>query len=92
MEHKHLYYVEMLHSPCMIDDVEVAHLSINLTNSNLNLQEEIQSSPNLTQEAMRFHNLLSLPHLPTKQTIGKKSLINYSQSHVVISTKYLVIL
>jgi hypothetical protein len=82
----------MPHSPYVIDDVEVAHLPINLANSSPNLREEIQSSPNLTQEVMRFHNLLSLPHLPTKQTIKKKPFINYSQSHIVTSIEYLVIL
>ncbi len=74
-----MYYVEMPHSPCVIDNVEVAHLLINLINSSHNLQEEIYSSPNLTQEAMRFHNLRSLPHLLTRQTIGKEPLVNYSQ-------------
>jgi hypothetical protein len=81
----------MPHSPCVIDDVEVAHLPINLTNSSPNLQEEIQSSPNLTQKAMKFHNLLSLPHLRTRLTIEKKPLVNYSQSHIVTSTEYLII-
>jgi hypothetical protein len=28
-----MYYVEMPHSPCVIDDVEVGHLPINLANS-----------------------------------------------------------
>ncbi len=41
MEHEHLYYVEMPHRPCVIDDVEVGHLPINLANSSPNLQEEI---------------------------------------------------
>jgi hypothetical protein len=36
-----MYYVEMPHSPCVIDNVEVAHLLINLINSSHNLQEEI---------------------------------------------------
>jgi hypothetical protein len=38
----------MPHSPCMIDDVEITQLLINLTNLNPNLEKEIQSSPNLT--------------------------------------------
>jgi hypothetical protein len=39
---------------------------------------------------MRIHNLLSLPHLPAKQTKGRELLVDYSQSHVVISKDYLV--
>jgi hypothetical protein len=41
---------------------------------------------------MKVHNLLLLLHLPTKHTKGKEPLINYAQSHVVISSKYLDIL
>jgi hypothetical protein len=41
---------------------------------------------------MRLHNLLSLPHLLKRDTKGKKSLIDYSQSHFVISFEYLNIL
>jgi hypothetical protein len=37
---------------------------------------------------MRVHNLLLLFHLPTRCTKGGKSLIDYSQSHVVTSFKY----
>jgi hypothetical protein len=37
---------------------------------------------------MRVHNLLLLFHLPTRHTKGGKSLIDYSQSHVVTSSKY----
>jgi hypothetical protein len=38
---------------------------------------------------MRIH-LLSLPHLPAKQTKGKELFVDYSQSHVVILKDYLV--
>jgi hypothetical protein len=41
---------------------------------------------------MKIHNLLSLPHLPTKQTKGKESLVDYSPSHVVTFGEYIVIL
>jgi len=41
---------------------------------------------------MRVHNLLSLPYLPTRHTKGEKSLVDYSQSHVVINFEYLDIL
>jgi hypothetical protein len=57
----------MLHSPCVIDDVEVAHLPTNLVDPSFKLQEKIYSSPNLTQEAMTFHNFLSWSHLLVKQ-------------------------
>jgi len=39
-----------------------------------------------------MHNLFSLLHLPTRQTKGKKSIIDYSQSHVVTFDKYLNIM
>lgn len=39
-----------------------------------------------------MHNLFSLLHLPTRQTNGKKSLVDYSQSHVVTFDKYLNIM
>jgi len=51
-----------------------------------------QSPPNLNQEAMRLHNLLSLPHLLTRHTRGKEPLVDYSRSHVVMSIEYLNIL
>jgi hypothetical protein len=41
---------------------------------------------------MRVHNLLLLPHLPTRCTKGKEPLIDYSQSHVVTNFEYLDIL
>ncbi len=41
---------------------------------------------------MKVHNLLSLSHLHTKHTKGKKPLINYFQSHIVINFEYLDIL
>jgi len=56
------------------------------------LVQETHSLPNLTQEAMKLHNLLSLPRLPARCTRGKKPLIDYSQSHVVTFTKYLHII
>jgi hypothetical protein len=40
---------------------------------------------------MRIHNLLSLPHLSTKQTKGKELFVNDFQSHVTFE-EYLVIL
>jgi hypothetical protein len=43
-------------------------------------------------ESMRIHNLLSLPHLPTKQTKGKEPLIEYFPSHVITFEEYFFIL
>jgi hypothetical protein len=54
--------------------------------------QKTQNLPNLTQEAMRLHNLLSLPYLPTRHIRGKEPLDDYFQSHVVTSIKYLNIL
>jgi len=56
------------------------------------LLQEIQLPPNLTQEFMKVHNLLLLPHLPARHTNGKEPLIDYFQSHFAISFEYLDIL
>ncbi len=45
-------------------------INLNEGNSKDSL-EETQQSPNLTQESMKTHNLLSLPHLPIRHTKGK---------------------
>jgi hypothetical protein len=45
-----------------------------------------------TQEALAGNNLLSLPHLPTRRTSGREPLVDYLQSHVVISKGYLTIM
>jgi hypothetical protein len=34
---------------------------------------------------MKLHNLFSLPHLHVRQIASKEPLMNYSQSHVMIS-------
>ncbi len=65
---------------------------VNLDEVILELVQKTQSLPNLTLEAMRLHNLLSLPYLPTRCIRGKETLDDYFQSHVVISIKYLNIL
>lgn len=39
-----------------------------------------------------MHNLLSLLRLPSRCTKGKEPLIDYLQSHIVISSEYLDIL
>jgi replicative DNA helicase len=43
---------------------------------------KFQDFPNVTQETMRMHNLLSLPQLIAKQTKGKEPLVDYSKSYV----------
>jgi hypothetical protein len=35
-----------------------------------------------------FANLLFLPHLLARKTIGKKPFIDYNQSHVITSNEY----
>ncbi len=42
--------------------------------------------------AKGFHGLLSLPHLLTIRTHGIKPLVDYFQSHIMISKKYLRIM
>ncbi len=41
VEQEHRYYVEMPHSPCLVDDAKIAQLPINLINPSPNLHEEI---------------------------------------------------
>jgi hypothetical protein len=45
-----------------------------------------------SQTPFCLKNLLSLPHLPAKKTCEKEPLVDYIQSHVVTSHKYLQIL
>jgi hypothetical protein len=35
-----------------------------------------------------MHNLLAMSHLPTKPTQGRKSLVDYSRSHIGTSIEY----
>jgi len=35
-----------------------------------------------------MHNMLSLPHLPRRDTIGKESLVDYFQLQVVTYNEY----
>ncbi len=37
---------------------------------------------------MSMHNLLSMPHLPTRKTKGKEPLVDYFQSHVITYDQY----
>ncbi len=37
---------------------------------------------------MKNHNLLSLPHLPTKWPKGEEPLVKYFQSHVITFEEY----
>jgi hypothetical protein len=53
------------------------HFVVNLNNLSQKQVQEEQISLNLTQDTMRMHQLLFLPHLPVKQTIGKQLLVNY---------------
>ncbi len=55
---------------------------------------EFKNLENSVQVALAegFHNLLSLPHLFARRTNGRKPLIDYFQSHVVTSEKYLRII
>jgi hypothetical protein len=97
LENDQCYYVDMPHNPSMIEQQPIKINVINLDEGNqiMDIQEllqEIQLPPNLTQEFMRVHNLLSFLHLPTRHTNGKEPLIVYFQSHVVTSFEYLDIL
>jgi hypothetical protein len=81
------YYVEM---PC--------NLVAPTTNLELivNLEDPCLESDDLnvsyqTQQVHALANLLSLPRLPKKKTLGKESLIDYFSSHVMTFDQYLVV-
>jgi hypothetical protein len=46
----------------------------------------------VNQRALSTNNLLSLPHLLVRRKNGRELLVDYSQSHVVISNQYLNIM
>lgn len=46
----------------------------------------------VNQRALSTNNLLSLPHLLVRRMNGRELLVDYSQSHVVISNQYLSIM
>ncbi len=75
----------MLHSLLMIEDRAEDNLVVNLDNFNQEQMPKKLIILNLIQDTMRIH-------LPTKQIRGKEPLVNYSQSHVVTSAEYLVIM
>ncbi len=84
------YYVDMPQNLTMIE--EQLEETVNLDEVTLELVQETHNPPNVTQEAIKLNNLLSLLHLHAMHTRGKKPLVDYSQSHVVTSTKYLNVL
>jgi hypothetical protein len=58
----------------------------NLERLSLDEDVEFRNPKNSIQEALahQCHNLMSLPHLPTRRTNGKKPLVDYFQSHVAL--------
>ncbi len=62
----------------------------NLEDSNLELNDLIILSQ--TQRVVELGDLLSLPRLPTRRKHGKEPIMDYSNSHVVPSNQYLVLL
>jgi hypothetical protein len=67
------YYVDMPQSPIVRKQQLKDNIVVNLNEGSPkgSLEDASQQSPNLTQESMRMHNLLSLPCLPTRHTKGK---------------------
>jgi len=63
---------------------------VNLENSNVKLNDLTIITQ--TQGVTKLGDLLSLPRLPTKKIHGKESLMDYSNSHVVTSNQYLIVL
>jgi hypothetical protein len=65
---------------------------VNLENPSMEEVEEDQSPPSVAQDSMSLHNLLSLPHFPTRQTRRKEPLVDCNMSHVIIFEEYLNIM
>jgi hypothetical protein len=72
--------------------VEEGEHVINLSDPNVKLKQEIHVVKDLTQKVMSFQMLFLFLHLLERHIKGKKPLVDYLQSHVAISTKYLRIL
>jgi len=69
--------------------VEEGEHVINLSDPNVKLKQEIHVVKDLTQKVMSFQMLFLLLHLLERHIKRKKPLVDYLQSHVAISTKYL---
>jgi hypothetical protein len=66
---------------------------VNINKATTKVEVETSNLINiLTQQTMSFDNLFSLLHLFTRITHGKKSLIDYSQNHVVTLEEHLGII
>jgi len=65
----------------------LAQLSLDETTKFRNFKSSIQVA-----SAQGCHGLLSLPHLPARWTNRRKTLVDYSQSHVVTLEEYLRIM
>jgi hypothetical protein len=81
------YYVNMLKIHAITNHayvIELENMVENLEQPSLDEAIEFRNPKNSTHEALahQCHSLLSLPHLPTRRTNGRKPLVNYSQSHV----------
>jgi hypothetical protein len=74
--------------------IELENMVENLAQPSLYKVVKLKNPGSSTQEALaqRCHNLMSLPHLPTQKTNGRKPLVDYSQSQVVNSREYLRIM
>jgi hypothetical protein len=64
----------------------------NLEDSNLELDDLTILRLVQTQRVVELGDLLSLPRLPTRRKHGKEPIVDYSNSHVVASNQYLVVL
>ncbi len=88
-----MYMLENDQSPIVKKQQLEKNIVVNLDEGSLKGGlEETQQFPNLIQESMRMHNLISLPLLLARHTKGKEPLIDYSQSHVVTNFEYLDII
>ncbi len=74
--------------------IESKNMVENLAQPSLDEIAKLKNLESSTQVALAHgcHNLMSLPHLPPTRTNGREPLVDYFQSHVVISEEYLKIM
>jgi hypothetical protein len=83
------YYVNIPRIPAITNHayvIESENMVENLEQPSLDEVVEFRNPKNSTQETLahQCHNLMSLPHLPTRRTNGRKPLMDYFQSHVAL--------
>lgn len=84
--------MDMPHNPIATQMEGLANITTLVIDKEKTFQCKKEKSIVLQVQHKRPHKLLLLPQLHAKQMKGKKPLINYNISHVIILEKYLNIM